>query len=102
MIDKHTISLLDGSQSAFSDREILGKLFSVANPAGSGPDNPVTITISSFKQLPAKYGVAVTMAQQGSWCVPLSQKNQTSFDILIYPPAGGTVNAGTIDILVFA
>lgn len=65
-------------------------------------NQPLTIPITAFKALPNIYGVFVNMGQVGDWYVPQNSKTNTTFNIVLTPPTGGSIAAGSIDILVSA
>jgi hypothetical protein len=81
----------------------LGRQSSVQNAAGSGAGNPVTTSVAFTDNfgvgiLPSSYNVLATPSQ--SCFVTVTAKTTSGFNVVLTPPAGVTLAAGTFDVLV--
>jgi hypothetical protein len=100
-LDYHTVQIADGSTpTSFTDRIQVAFLPGVANVAGAGEGDAVTIAISGLV-LPASYNVQVEPSQPAITSV--SAKTFGGFAVTLTPPTASiTLAAGTIDVMVFA
>jgi hypothetical protein len=94
--------------------KIVAAMADVPNAAGSGANAAVTTSISFASdevpqnrpgfpatiggQLPGRYAVTVQPSQVCS--VTVTNKLQTGFSVVLTPPSGGTIAAGTFDLIV--
>lgn len=96
----HTISLKDGSDLSRSDRLEMYLKAQIANAAGGGAGQSVTVAVS-VKNLPAKYAVFVSPSQDATWWI--TNRTQSGFTINLAPRlAANTLAVGTLDLLVLA
>jgi hypothetical protein len=81
-------------------------LYNVANAAGSGSGNPVTITVSNLVDqygngmLPASGLYCVTVTPSQACMASITNKTTSGFTVTLTPPSGVTLAAGTFDVLV--
>lgn len=99
----HIIDLIEGSSPLNGDRLVLGVKNQVANVIGGGADAIVTTTVTfGTGKLPATtaYGVHITPDQNCTHWV--TNRTTAGFDVVLKPPAGGTLAVGKFDVLVLA
>jgi hypothetical protein len=98
----HTVEVVDGSVTQWSDRVILGIQLAVANAAGSGSGASVTTTVtfpSATGGLPPNFAVLVSPNQACAWSV--TNKTWQGFDVVL-TPLTGTLASGLFDIVLLA
>lgn len=100
--DIHTIAVPDaGFGFNRKDRIMMASGMAVANAAGGGAGQAVTVAVAGFKNLPANMGVLVNPGQDATWWI--SNKTSTGFTINLAPRlAANTLAAGTVDWFLFA
>jgi hypothetical protein len=100
-LDFHTLELTDGSTPTNrSDRLVVAFLPGVANAAGAGAGDAVTVAVSGLS-LPASYNVQVEPSQPAITSV--SEKTVGGFTVTLTPPTSSiTLAAGSNDVMVFA
>ena len=98
----HTVEVPTGGYGfAQKDRIVHAAAFGVANAAGGGAGQSVTVTVSGLSGLPANYGVLVNPGQDATWFV--SSKTSTGFTITLNPRlAANTLASGTVDWFLVA
>ena len=100
-LDLHTVEIIADTQPARQDRLLVGQKVAVANLAGGGAGQAVTVAVAFKDPLPASYGVYVNPGQDATWYV--SGKTAQGFNVTLSPRlAANTLAAGTIDVLVIA
>lgn len=100
-IVKHFTSLLDGSTSAFTDREFVGRQLAVANAAGSGAGTTVSTVVTFLEPLPSSFTAFVQPGQAAVWWI--SAKTEYGFTVNLAPLLAATVlAAGTFDVVLSA
>jgi hypothetical protein len=99
-IDKRVMSVLDGSTAAFTDRELLGVQFGVANAAGSGPGESVSTVVTFAEPLPALgYGVWIGLHQDATAFT--TDETLDGFTVVMNPRlAANTLAAGAFDVML--
>jgi len=95
--DMHTVEVSDGSNINNYDRIIFGSQLAVPSAAGSGAGSPVSTSVT-FGGLPPTYVVHVTPSQ--ACFVSVSNKTVSGFTVVLTPPSGVTLAAGTFDVMV--
>lgn len=97
----HTIKVPDGALPSLEDRVVVGVLSNVANAAGGGAGEAVSVAVGGFADLPANYAVLVSPGQDATWFV--SAKSAAGFTVTLNPRlAAGTLAAGSFDVVVVA
>jgi hypothetical protein len=96
--DVHTIEVPDGAMLNNYDRVIVGAQLAIANAAGGTAGAAVTTAVSFPSGLPSAYYVDVSPSQASFWNV--TSKTNTGFNVVLTPPSGVTLAAGTFDVLV--
>lgn len=95
--DIHTVSVVPGSTTVWSDRVVLAVLPGVANLAGGSAG--VAVTTAVALSLPATYTVHVTPGQDATAYV--TAKTTTGFNVVLAPRlAASTLASGTFDVIV--
>jgi hypothetical protein len=85
---------------------VVAAIFNVANAAGSGAGNPVTITVSNLVDqygngmLPASGAYCVIASPSQACMASITTKTTSGFTLTLTPPSGVTLAAGTFDVLV--
>lgn len=93
----HSVEAPDGSQFSWSDRIIAGYQNGVANASGE-TNATVTTAVSFGYGLPSTYAV-FTECDQPAF-VSVTNKTFAGFDVILTPPSGGSIAAGTFNVLV--
>ena len=99
---KHPVDVIDGSYQSWSDRVILGVQVGVANPAGAGEGDNVSVAVT-FAQpnLPPNYVVFVSPSQNCGWFI--TNQTYAGFTVNLVPPnATTTLAAGTFNLILVA
>jgi hypothetical protein len=87
-----------------SEPVVIGKRVGVSNAGGGSPNAAVTTSVSFTDRfgngrLPTlNYAVCVTPSQLCS--VAITAKTNAGFNVVLTPPSGGTLAAGTFDVIV--
>jgi hypothetical protein len=100
MIDHHILGDIHGGKT------IISKQTGIANPAGSGAGNSVTVSVSFTDRygngkLPASNYVATAVPSQACW-VTITAKGSSGFNVTLTPPSGVTLASGTFDVVVLS
>jgi hypothetical protein len=79
--------------------------FGIANATGGGAGQAVTTAVQFVDRygtglLPAQYVVSVTASQ--SAFATVTNKSSNGFNVVLTPPSGVTLAAGTFDLVVIA
>ena len=85
------------------DQIVLGMQHDVANAAGSGAGSAVTTPVAfndllGNSELPTNYTVLITPSQ--ACMASATNKTSSGFDVVLTPPSGVTLAAGTFDVVV--
>jgi hypothetical protein len=98
-LDKRVTSVLDGSTAAFTDRELLGVQFGLANAAGAGAGESVSTVVAFAEPIPPTFGAWISPRQDATAFI----ENVTAFGftVVLNPrlPAN-TLAAGTFDVML--
>jgi type IV secretory pathway VirJ component len=98
--DLHTIAVATGSDLSNEDRLVVLMKKQLANSAGGGAGQSVTIAVTGLT-LPASYAVQATPDQDAT--VWISGRSQTGFTINLAPRlAANTLAVGKVDVVVMA
>ena len=98
---KHSTSLLDGSTSDFTDREVVGVQYGVANVIGGSAGASVSTVVTFLEPLPASYGVWIGHHQDAT--AYITTPTLYGFTVVLNPLlAANTLAVGTFDVLVVA
>ena len=98
---RRAISLLDGSNPDFSDRLIMGALFSITTAAGGGAGASVTTPVAFTEPLPANYMVFIDAGADAVGYI--SARTASGFNLVINPRlASATLGAGSVNIFLVA
>lgn len=104
-IDKHIIAVLNGSSSARSDRELLGKKYYFANNSSAGPISSVTVNAAGFyTSIPTPVlsgngsGASLSLTMKAGGCtIATAQSGSGSYNIGdTIPLAGGTFTTAAV------
>lgn len=102
-LNMHTVEVADGSNQQNQDRLVVALKTGIANAAGGGAGAAVTTAVTLSQELPANYGVYVTVNNTVSASVAITGKTSTGFNVVLTPnPATATLAVGTFDVLVVA
>ena len=94
--DFHTVEVPDGGIINNFDRVIIGGQIAIANSAGGGSGESVTVAVA-FPSLPPNYAVLVSPSQACAWSI--TDKAWNGFNVVL-TPLSGTLAAGTFDVIV--
>jgi hypothetical protein len=84
---------------------VLGKKFGTANAAGSGAGSAVSTSVSFVDKfgsalLPAALSYLVNVSASQPCFITVTNKTASGFNVVLTPPAGVTLAAGTFDLVV--
>jgi hypothetical protein len=99
-LDKRVTSVIDGSSpQAFTDRTWLGVQAGIANPAGAGPGDSVSVVVTFAEPLPPNFGVWVQPRQIATSFI--SDVTAFGFTVTLTPASASvTLAASTFDVML--